>query len=122
MTNPSFQAIPILRIDCVEEAKEFYCDHLGFEIDWEHYFEPGAPVYMQVSRHGIRLQLSANERFRSGSAVYIDTVGIRAFHAQLMANSSRFEIPGVTASPWNTEQMEMEDPFGNLLRFHEELA
>ncbi len=122
MTDPSFQAIPILRIKSVEEAKQFYCEYLGFEIDWEHYFEPGAPVYMQVSRRGIRLQLSANERFRPGSAVYIDTVGIREFHAQLVANPNRFETPGVISSPWNTEQMEMEDPFGNLLRFHEELA
>ncbi len=100
----------------------FYCEHLGFEVDWEHYFEPDAPVYMQVSRCGIRLQLSANERFRFGSAIYIDTVGIREFHAQLIAHPRRFETPDVTASPWNTEQMEMEDPFGNLLRFHEELA
>ena len=122
MTAPSFGAIPILRIECVEEAKEFYCEYLGFELDWEHYFEPGAPVYMQVSRNGIRLQLSENNRFRSGSAIYIDTVGLREFHAQLDATSSRFETPDVTSSPWSTKQMEMEDPFGNLLRFHEESA
>ena len=77
---------------------------------------------MKISRCGMALQLSANERFQSGSAIYIDTVGISEFHEQLIASSTSFETPEVTVSPWNTKQLEIEDPFGNLLRFHEELA
>jgi catechol 2,3-dioxygenase-like lactoylglutathione lyase family enzyme len=52
------RTIPILRIFSVEKAKEFYCGFLGFSVDWEHTFEPGLPVYMQVSRGDLRLHLS----------------------------------------------------------------
>src|SRR5262245_37133532 len=35
-----------------DEAKAFYVAFLGFRVDWEHPFEPGLPLYMQVSRDG----------------------------------------------------------------------
>jgi Glyoxalase superfamily protein len=38
MSEPTFQAIPILRIFDVGKAREFYIDFLGFQIDWEHRF------------------------------------------------------------------------------------
>ena len=41
---------PILRIFDEFRAKEFYVEFLGFKVDWEHRFEPGLPLYMQVSK------------------------------------------------------------------------
>lgn len=38
---PAFDAIPVL-----------------FRVDWEHRFEPGFPLYLQVSRDGLVLHLS----------------------------------------------------------------
>ena len=49
---------PILRIFSVEKAKEFYCDFLGCKVDWEHRYEDGMPLFMQVSRAGLVLHLS----------------------------------------------------------------
>ena len=43
--------VPILRMFDEDMTKEFYVDFLGFRIDWENRFEPGSPLYMQVS-HG----------------------------------------------------------------------
>ena len=43
---------PILRIFDEAKAKEFYVDFLGFKVDWEHRFEEGLPLYMQISRDG----------------------------------------------------------------------
>ena len=42
--------IPVLRMSDEAEAKAFYVDCLGFEIDWEHRFEdsPSSSLYMQV--------------------------------------------------------------------------
>ena len=51
-------AIPILRIFDEAKAREFYVDFLGFTIDWEHRFEPGLPLYMQVSKDDCILHLS----------------------------------------------------------------
>ena len=39
---------PILRIFDESKVKEFYIHFLGFKIDWEHRFEEGLPLYMQI--------------------------------------------------------------------------
>jgi hypothetical protein len=49
---------PIVRIFDEAKAREFYVDFLGFTIDWEHRFEPGTPLYMQVSKDTCVLHLS----------------------------------------------------------------
>ena len=51
--NPNFQfgsAIPVLRMLDEEKMKSFYCDFLGFTIDWEHRFNesPDSPLYLQA--------------------------------------------------------------------------
>ena len=58
MSMRTLQVIPILRIFSVEKAREFYLDYAGFHLDWEHRFEPTAPLYMQVSRDGLVLHTS----------------------------------------------------------------
>ncbi len=70
------QTIPILHIFDVTKARQFYLDYLGFQVDWEHRFEPALPLYL---------------RFRAAAARCI-------------------------AKP-----MEVTDPFGNRLRFNEDL-
>jgi hypothetical protein len=57
MCARTLQVIPILRIFSVEKAREFYLDYAGFRVDWEHRFDPTAPLYMQVSRDGLVLHL-----------------------------------------------------------------
>ena len=121
MSGLSFNAIPCFRILDYEKAKEFYTGFLCFNIDWEHRFADDQPVYMQVSRDGLKLHLSENKRFNAGSAIYIETKGIKEFRENLAANNTGLNLPPVSVSPWNTVIMEIEDPFGNLLRFNEEL-
>ena len=58
MTLVYQQTIPILRSFDEAKAREFYVGFLGFAVDWEHRFEPGMPLYMQVSRDGILLHIS----------------------------------------------------------------
>ena len=60
------RVIPVLRMFSIEKAKEFYVGFLGFTIDWEHRFEDGLPIYMQVSRGNVVLHLS--EHHGDGSA------------------------------------------------------
>lgn len=52
------KATPILRIFDEAKAREFYVGFLGFAVDWAHRFEPGLPLYLQVSRDGLILHLS----------------------------------------------------------------
>ncbi len=86
---------PILRIFDEGKAREFYVDFLGFKVDWEHRFEEGLPLYMQISKDGCVIHLS--EHFGDGSpgaAMRIETNELAAFQQQLVAKQYKFARPG----------------------------
>jgi catechol 2,3-dioxygenase-like lactoylglutathione lyase family enzyme len=56
--NPQQRVMPTLRITDYARSKEFYVGGLGFQVDWEHRFEPGFPVFVQVSREGLAFFLT----------------------------------------------------------------
>jgi catechol 2,3-dioxygenase-like lactoylglutathione lyase family enzyme len=122
MNQIEFKGIPTFRILDYDQAVEFYIDFLGFTIDWEHRFAPSEPVYMQISRDELVLHLSENKRFRTGSITFVDTTGIEPFHEELKGKDKPGSVPDVSKTDWHTLQLEIEDPFGNLLRFNESLT
>jgi catechol 2,3-dioxygenase-like lactoylglutathione lyase family enzyme len=111
-------AVPILRMLDTAKAKAFYVDLLGFHVDWEHRFEPGYPLYMQVSRDGVRLHLSEHHGDGTpGQVVFVEITGLDAFHAELHARGSHAQIePGPNP---NMRVLNLWDPFGGRLRFAE---
>ncbi|MCM6762604.1 VOC family protein [Rathayibacter sp. ZW T2_19] len=112
-------AVPILRIFSVAKAGEFYVDYLGFTVDWEHRAGRDAPLYLQVSRSGLRLHLSEHHRDGSpGAALHVSLRGVRELHAELDAKSYPYLNPRITRSPFGFS-LEVIDPFGNQLRFAE---
>jgi len=119
MDNDKFElkGIPTFRIIDYKKAIEFYIDSLGFSIDWEHRFAPNAPVYMQVSKNELILHLTENKRFLTGMIVFVETKGIDLLQNEINEKSPQpFEI---SITDWGTKQIEIEDPFGNMLRFNE---
>jgi catechol 2,3-dioxygenase-like lactoylglutathione lyase family enzyme len=109
---------PILRIFDEAKAREFYVDFLGFSVDWEHRFEAGLPLYLQISKGGCVLHLSEHHGDCSpGAAIRIDTEGLQDFQQRLLAKQYRYARPGIDATPWGTEEMSIADPFGNRLTF-----
>lgn len=119
MKKYEFNCVPTFQINDHKKAIEFYVDFLGFSIDWEHRFGDSAPVYMQISNNGMILHLSENERFKTSVIVFVETKGIESFRNTLLNNKYGKVIPDISITSWNTKQMELEDPFGNLLRFNE---
>jgi uncharacterized glyoxalase superfamily protein PhnB len=120
MSQIQFQAIPTFRITDYKEAIEFYTVFLGFSIDWEHRFAPADPVYMQISRDGLVLHLSENVRFPAGSIVFVQTTRIEAFHMQFKnMQQAKYAVPELQQTAWGTQQIEITDPFNNLLRFNQ---
>lgn len=122
MTTVRLKGIPTLRITDVQQAKQFYGAFLGFEVDWEHYYAEDAPVYMQVSRDELVLHLSENDRFAKGAIVFVETTGLDALHTELAHKPGPGPPPALSSTPWQTKQMELQDPFGNLLRFNESVS
>ena len=126
MVTASFSAsitatrvVPILRMFSVEKAREFYVDWLGFAVDWEHRFDPQAPLYMQVSRAGLVLHLSEHHGDCSpGATVFVHMTGLTDLLAELAAKPYRYYRPGIEPVPWG-RQIQLTDPFGNRLRLNE---
>jgi hypothetical protein len=111
------RAIPIIRIFDEAKAREFYCEFLGFAVDFEHRFEPDLPLYMQVSRSGLLLHLSEHHGDASpGGTIQVPMDGIAAFHKELNDKKYGYGRPGIVKQPWGDE-MTVHDPFGNRIRF-----
>lgn len=109
---------PILRVFDETKALAFYRDFLGFTVDWEHRFEPGLPLYLQVSRDGCVLHLSEHHGDATpGSALRIGVDDLDALHAELAAKPYGFARPTIEAMAWGTLEMCLTDPFGHRLVF-----
>jgi uncharacterized glyoxalase superfamily protein PhnB len=116
------KTVPILRIFDVAKAKEFYVGFLGFALDWEHHFEENAPAYLQVSRAGLTLHLSEHHGDACpGSTVFVWMTGIDAFHREITGRGYKYLWPGIETTLYASRSVEVTDPFGNRMRFNEDL-
>ncbi len=115
--------VPLLRIFDETKAREFYIDFLGFQIDWDHRFEPALPLYLQVSRDGCVLHLTEHHGDACpGAAVRIATTDIEALHRELLDKQYGYARPGLEDMPWGSREMSVKDPFGNRLTFTMDLG
>ena len=113
-------AIPVFRIFSLDKAREFYLDFLGFQVDWEHRFEPDAPVYMQVSRNGLVFRLSEHHGDGTpGSVTYVQTTDVAALHRELDDKKYRYNRPGLQQQEWGMTELTVIDPFNNRITFGE---
>ncbi|MBX3552582.1 MAG: VOC family protein [Pseudolabrys sp.] len=113
-------AIPVLRIFSEDKAREFYLGFLGFGVDFEHRFGDNFPLFLQVSRGGLVLQLSEHHGDATpGSRVRIITQGVAALHRELTAKNYRYAKPGLETTPWGSRDLTVADPFHNMLCFTE---
>jgi hypothetical protein len=116
------KTVPILRIFDVTKAREFYVGFLGFTVDWEHHFDGNAPAYLQVSRAGFVLHLSEHHGDACpGSTVFVWMTGIEEFHEEITARNYKYLRPGIETTFYDSKCVEVIDPFGNLIRFNEDL-
>ena len=112
-------AIPIIRIFSEDKAKKFYLDFLGFTLQWEHRFEPGFPLYAQISRSDLTFHLSEHHGDGTpGAVIFIPLEDIDALHRELTAKNYKYARPGIEELPWG-RQIQITDPFGNRIRFCE---
>jgi uncharacterized glyoxalase superfamily protein PhnB len=115
--------IPVLRIFDCAKADEFYQGFLGFAVDWEHRFDANAPLYRQISRGGLVLQLSEHHGDACpGARIRVLMQGVEAFHRELTAKAYRYMRPGLETMPWGTLELDVTDPFGNHLCFCQRIA
>lgn len=110
-------AIPILRIFDVDKAKEFFCDFLGFSVDWEYAQTENSPLYFQVSRENMTLHLSEHHGDSvPGLRLFVPVRNIEELAEELVQKNYKYARPDVVRAPWGL-QLEVTDPFGNRLTF-----
>jgi hypothetical protein len=115
--------VPILRSFDEAKAREFYVGFLGFGVDWEHRYEPELPLYMQVSRDGIRFHISEHHGDATpGSHVRVEVSGLVALHAELLAKRYKNNRPGLERTEHGWMEVTVVDPAQNLITFVEREA
>jgi catechol 2,3-dioxygenase-like lactoylglutathione lyase family enzyme len=139
-----FQVIPVLHVTRIQECKGFYGDFLGFSSDWDGSMAIGTderPGYALLFRDDIEIHLTeqripaVQERVRrtyirdlngaqsgstqGGGSLMIRMSALDAFHRELAARNTGFELTEVRYTPWDSRVFIAVDPFGNRLRFWE---
>ena len=104
------EVVPILRVDDAAAAAEWY-GRLGFELSFEHRFEPHLPAYVGLRLDGAQIHLSehtGDARPHALIYVWVDDVD---------AVATEFGVV-VDEQPWARE-VELTDVDGNRLRVGE---
>lgn len=115
--------IPILRSFDEAMARAFYIDFLGFDVVFEHRFEPNTPLYLSVKKGDCEIHLS--EHFGDGTpgtALRIQIADVASYCEELNAKAYRNARPGWQDQSYGWRDMSISDPFGNKLIFCQDLA
>jgi len=111
-------AIPLLHVSSSVVAQDFYCDQLGFRLEFAHRSgDTGDPCYMGVSRDGVWLHISSlSGDGVSGGVVNLLVDNVDALHAELIAKGVRIAV-GPVDQTWGNREMYVKDADGNSIRF-----
>lgn len=110
--------VPVLRSFDESATRAFYVDYLGYDVEWEHRFEPGIPLYMRLRRSGSVLDLSEHHGDGTpGSVVWIPVRDARVFQRELKNTGHHTARPGVDRDAPGGPTVTVIDPASNILRF-----
>ena len=106
----------------IAKAREFYIGYLEFSVDFEHRFHDAAPLFMGISRDGLRIFLSEHHGDGTpGTHVIVEVSGLEDLHRSLLAKKYRYMNPGIETTQWGTREVGVIDPSGNTLILTERL-
>jgi predicted enzyme related to lactoylglutathione lyase len=103
---------PILRVDDLGRSRRFYCDVLGFKLDWD------AGEMISVSRDQCGLMLCEGGQGQKGTWVWIGVEDAAALCAEFTVKGAAVRM-APTNFAWAYE-FRIEDPDGHVLRFGSE--
>lgn len=96
MANTVHPPIPILRSFNEVATRDFYVGFLGFEVEFEHRFDPDAPLYLSVRLGDCVVHLFEHYGDATpGAGLRIRVEDVHAFARQLNEKRYKFARPGV---------------------------
>ena len=111
------RVVPAIPVTDLERARAFYVEGLGFEVDWEWCDTPGEPAFLQLSRAGLSIYLSARpDRGPAGGLTYLYVSDVDAWCTEFCGRGLGSE--GTPQDhPWGNREWVVSDPDGNRLCF-----
>ena len=110
--------VPVLTIASAAEARKFYLDFLDFTADWGWPEDGQRPLYAQISRSEVSLHLNEQRPDKGTSQIFIRCTGLDALHQTLSRKAHGYALH-LRATPDDRREIQVTDPFGNVLRFSE---
>jgi uncharacterized glyoxalase superfamily protein PhnB len=113
------EAIPLLHVSNAEAAEEFYCNKLGFRLEFAHrgHASLADPCYMGLSRDGAWIHLSSfSGDGVAGGVLNLLVDDVDELHAEFIAKGVGIAMEPVDQT-WGTREMYVKDADGNCLRF-----
>jgi catechol 2,3-dioxygenase-like lactoylglutathione lyase family enzyme len=113
--------IPQLRVTDAKRSLAFYSDALGFSVDWEHQFEPGFPLFLQITRQNQTVFLTEHTGdCQVGGAVFFWVQDADSCYAEF---TQKGVVPStlIANTSYGTREFVVTDPDGNRLRFATDL-
>jgi catechol 2,3-dioxygenase-like lactoylglutathione lyase family enzyme len=112
---PAQRVMPTLRMTDYAKSKQFYVEGLGFQIDWEHRFQPDLPVFVQVSRDGLAFFLTEHRGdCPTGGLVHLYVPDVDAWFSEFQQKGIRIQEPPDEYLQ-GLRSMTILDPDGNKL-------
>jgi uncharacterized glyoxalase superfamily protein PhnB len=111
------EATPILAVEELKSAIDYYKTVLGFELAWTW----GEPAYLAgLCRERVTMHLG--QQGQAGppgpSNVYFSLRGVDAYYARLREAGAEILVP-IEDRPYGMRDFAMRDPSGNTLNFGE---
>jgi catechol 2,3-dioxygenase-like lactoylglutathione lyase family enzyme len=108
------KAVPVLPVDDLNRARDFYIDRLGFRVSWE-WSDNGTEGLMGVERGGIELTLDCPMSGHGRDAC----VSLRVASADRYYNEWKSRGVVIDRPPkneeWGSRTFGVQDPFGNTI-------
>ncbi len=110
--------VPILRSFDEAATRDFYIRYLGFDVTFEHRFDPNAPLYMGLRLGTCELHLSEHYGDATpGAGIRIEMQDVAAYHRTLTERGHPNARPGIQDQEWGWREVTVKDPSGNRLVF-----
>ncbi len=103
-------ANPVLRVESLSAAIDYYAGVLGFQIDWSY-----LPHIASVSRGQCHIFLCQGDQGHAGSWLWVGVEDAAALEAEFRSRGAKIRHPATNYN-WALE-LQVEDLDGNVLRF-----
>lgn len=108
---------PILKVKDADASIRFYCDVLGFSLDWVHRFQDDFPAYASIRRGPLIAHLSEHEGGGTEKAdLFVAVPNVDDVYAEFTRNGLQADPP-LSDTDIGLRHFEFHDPDGHHLGF-----